>query len=277
MFDTHAHINFNAFKEDADEVIRRSLLGGVGIINVGSNYDTSKAAIELAEKYPNDIYAAVGLHPIHLAKGVFKMKMDEEEMANDKDEPVDFDKFRELILSSKKVVAVGEIGLDYYYRPKTKTRMEEFKSRQKEALLAQMEIADDLRLPVIFHCRSAHEDLINLLKSSIINHQSSITGVLHCFTGNWEEAQQYLELGLYLGLNGIIDKLDLAETITKMPLDKMLVETDCPYLAPRELGDIRNEPVNVKYVLKKIAQLRKISYEELEEITTDNAKKLFKI
>jgi len=277
MFDTHAHVNFNAFKDDADIVIRRSFLGGVGIINVGSNYETSKRAIELAEKYPSDIYATTGLHPIHLAKGVFKTKVDEEEVANDDGKSVDFNEFRQLALSSKKVVAIGEIGLDYYYRPKTKTRMEEFKSKQKEALFMQMEIANDLKLPIIFHCRSAHGDLIDLLQSSIINHQSSITGVVHCFTGSWQEAQRYLDLGLHLGFNGIIDKLDLSEPIIKTPIDRILIETDCPYLAPKELGNIRNEPLNVKYVLSKIAQLRKISYEEMEEITTHNAQKVFKI
>jgi len=281
VFDTHAHVNFNAFKDDADEVINQSLSGGVGMINIGSNYDTSNRAVELAEKYLNNVYAAVGLHPIHLAKGVFKMKMDEEEMANDNDEPIDFSKFRELALSSKKVIAIGEIGLDYYYRPKTKTRMEEFKLRQKNTLLTQMKIANDLKLPIIFHCRSAHKDLIDVLSTKVSTRPGDVDkqwlGVVHCFTGNWQEAQQYLGLGLYLGFNGIIDKLDLTETITKMPSEKILVETDCPYLTPKELGDTRNEPLNVKYILKKIAQLRKINYEEMEAITTNNAKKLFKI
>ncbi|MDO8663482.1 MAG: TatD family hydrolase [Candidatus Wildermuthbacteria bacterium] len=289
--DTHAHLNFNAFKDDADEVIRRSLAGGVQMINVGSQYSTSKRAVEMAEKYEEGVYAAIGLHPIHLADGIFKTKLDEEEVViPTKNEEFDSGKYKELALrrgsgqAKSKVVAIGEVGLDYYYRPKTKTKLEEFKARQKKVLLMQLDLAKELTLPVIFHCRTAHEDLAEILdyqlKTTLRQNSGQanykLTGVIHCFTGTWEDAQKYLAMGFYLGINGIIFKLDLDDIITKVPLDKILLETDCPYLTPKPMEG-RNEPLHVRYVAEKIAGLKGETLEKISEITTQNAKKLFKI
>ncbi len=275
MFDSHAHLNFLAFKNDVDEVISRSLVNNCQMVNVGSNYQTSRQAVELAAKHPHGVYASVGLHPIHLAKGVFKMKLDPEEEAADNESDVSFADYEKLAGSSKKVVAIGEIGLDFYYKPKTRTKMEEFRKNQYQALESQLAIAEKLNLPVIFHCRSAHRELIEFLR--VKNQSRAIKGVVHCFTGSWQEAKQYLELGLYLGFNGIIFKLDLEETIKNIPLEKMLVETDCPYLTPPDLGKGRNEPLNVSYIIKRIAELRKTSYQEIETITSKNAEVFFSI
>lgn len=270
LIDTHAHINFNAYKDDADEVVRRSLTGGVQMINVGSQYSTSKRAVEMAEKYENGVYAAVGLHPIHLADGIFKTKLDEEEVIiPTKNEEFDYARYKELA-QSKKVVAIGEIGLDYYYRPKTKTKLDEFKNRQEEVLLMQLDLAKELNLPVIFHCRSAHEDLIEILANY------SLSGVIHCFTGNWEEAQKYLAMGFYLGFNGIIFKLNLNDVIKKTPLERIVLETDCPYLTPKPIEG-RNEPLYIKYIAEKIAGLKNETFEKISEITTQNTKTLFNI
>lgn len=246
IIDTHAHLNFNAYKDDADKVIKKSLEQGVWMINVGSRYATSKRAVEIAEKY-DGVFAAIGLHPIHAQDGF------------------DYGKYKELA-ESKKVVAVGEIGLDY------KEEYVSFKEQQRTVLCQQLELAQELKLPIIFHCRLAHDDLIKILSEN----SSPITGAVHCFTGKWAEAQKYLEMGFYLGFNGIIFKLNLDKIIEKIPLDKILIETDCPYLTPLPMEG-RNEPIYVKYVAEKIARIKGLSSEEVAEITTKNARKLFNI
>ena len=290
LIDTHAHLNFNAYKSDVDEIIRRSLDNNVWTINVGSNYITSKRAIEIAEKYPEGVYAAIGVHPIHLTEGIFKVKLDEEEQAfQTKNEDFNYEKYKNLavgktldssgiknLAKNKKVIAVGEIGLDYYYRPKTKIKLEQFKTKQKEIFLVQLKLAEELNLPVIFHCRMAHEDLIEILNEQKTENNKQLRGVVHCFTGDWEQAKKYLDMGFYIGFNGIIFKLSLDEVIEKTPLEKILIETDCPYLTPpQESG--RNEPLYVKYVVEKIAKIKNLSYEEIAKISTENAKKLFRI
>ncbi|MDO8639599.1 MAG: TatD family hydrolase [bacterium] len=276
LIDTHSHLNFNAYKDDADEVIRRSLDNNVWMINVGSQYTTSRRAVEIAEKYPEGVFAAVGLHPIHLAEGIFKTKLDEEEINfQTKNEDFQAEKYKALA-QSKKVVAIGEIGLDYYYRPKTKTKLEQFKQKQKEVFLNQLELAKDLNLPVIIHCRAAHNDLIEILNYQLKTTSYKPSGVIHCFTGDWEQAQQYIEMGFYLGLNGIIFKLDLEEVIKKIPLDRILVETDCPYLTPIPFVG-RNEPLYIKSVVQRIAEIKNTDFFAIEKETTENAKKLFRI
>ncbi|OGZ19036.1 MAG: hypothetical protein A2175_01790 [Candidatus Nealsonbacteria bacterium RBG_13_42_11] len=276
LFDTHAHLNFNAYKKDCEEVIKRTLDNKIWMINIGSQYETSQRAIEIAEKYKEGIYAAIGLHPIHLSEGIFKTRIDEEEIAFEtREENFDYEKYKELA-KSPKVVAIGEIGLDYYYRPKTKIKLEQFKERQKEAFLKQIELAKELKLPIIFHCRMAHSDLISILNTEYNIQNNNLGGTIHCFTGNWEEAKKYLKMGFYLGFNGIIFKMNLEEVIEKTPLDKILIETDCPYLTPPPMEG-RNEPLYVKYVAEKIAKIKKINYEEVEEQTAKNAKALFGI
>lgn len=288
LIDTHAHLNFNAYKNDADEVIKRSLDNNVWMINVGSQYETSKRAVEVAERYPQGVYAAIGLHPIHLETGLVKMKEDPEEIQfQTREEDFDYEKYKE-IAKSKKVVAIGEVGFDYYWKPKTKTKIEQFKEKQKEVFIQQLKLAQELNLPAIFHCRMAHDDLINILNDRYQIQNTNLRGVIHCFTGNEEQAGKYLEMGLYLGFNGLIFKLNWwDEIIKKFPLEKILIETDCPYLTPPisenqrldqpKSAVIRNEPIYVKYVAEKIAQLKNLNFEEIAEITTQNAKELFKI
>lgn len=271
LIDTHAHLNFRAFKDDLDEVIKRGFNEGVWEINVGTKYETSKKAVEIAERYKEGVYAAVGLHPIHLRTDLIKIKMDPEEGGfTPNGEDFELTEYKKLA-KSKKVVAIGEIGLDYYYRPKTKRKFELFKEEQKKLLSHQLDLAKELNLPVIFHCRMAHDDLLEILK----NNQTQ--GVIHCFTGDWKQAKGYLNMGLYLGFNGIIYRLDLEEVIKKTPLDRVLIETDCPYLTPPQAGVERNEPVFVKYIAQDIAKTRKLDFQKVAEITTQNAKKLFRI
>lgn len=246
IFDTHAHLNFKNYDKDRDELIKNTLKEGVGMINVGADLKSSKKALEIAKNYDN-VYAAVGIHPSHA-----------------KDE-INIDKLRELG-EEKNVVAIGEIGLDYYRNP-----TEEEKKNQKLVLEKQIELAKSLDLPLILHCRKAHSDMLSLLENK------SIKGVVHCFSGDWETAQKYLDLGLYLGFNGIIYKNPFSKNVLKeISLSKALVETDCPFLNPPEVEG-RNEPINTRYIIKEIANIKNINEEEVGKQTTKNAKQLFNL
>ncbi len=245
IIDSHAHLNFQAFDGDREEAIKRSLDHKIQMINVGSQYETSKKAIEIARE---GVYASVGLHPIHSEDGF------------------DTDLYRKLTQSDK-VVAIGETGLDNYNRPKSKTKREEFLAKQTDIFEKQLDLAQELDLPVIVHCRSAHGKVLEILK------KRSLRGVIHCFTGTWQDATEYLNLGFYIGFNGIIFKLDLEETIKKTPIDRILVETDCPYLTPPQ-REGRNEPI---YIIDVIERLEELRGEDLREVTTKNTKNLFKL
>ncbi|MGD0576552.1 MAG: TatD family hydrolase [Candidatus Staskawiczbacteria bacterium] len=282
IVDTHSHLNFKAYDADRDEVIKRNLENGVICIDVGTKYETSKRAVELAEKNEG-IYAAIGMHPIHIKTDLMKLRMDENEGGfMPLGEEFDKEKYIELA-KSPKVVAFGEIGLDYYYKPKSKTKRAQFKELQKNVFIEQLKLAEELNLPVIVHCRMAHADIFEILKTM------KLKGVLHGFVGNWDEAKKYLDLGFYIGINGIIFKfnesseavqsgqVNIEEVAKKYPLDKILVETDCPYLTPPMAGAERNEPIFVKHVIQKIADLRNITFDEVASATTENAKKLFNI
>jgi len=252
LIDTHAHLNFSAYKDDSNEVIKRCQDNNIWVINVGSQYSTSERAVEIAERYQEGMYAAVGLHPIHALEEEFE-----------------YEKYKKLA-QSPKILAIGEIGLDY------KLEYVLSKEKQKTVFFRQLDLAKELNLPVIFHCRMAHDDLIEILESKITNNKLGLRGVIHCFTGNWEQAKKYLDMGLYLGFNGIVFRMDLDEVIEKTPLEQMVVETDCPYLTPKPMEG-RNEPLYVKYVIEKIAKIKNLNQEEIAKITTENAKKLFKI
>jgi len=295
LVDSHCHVNFKAYHADADEVIRRSFDSGVGIINVGTFYATSKSGVELARKYDH-IWAAVGLHPSHacpeLAEGRY---IDPDEGAVN--EQFDPEKYRELAQSSDKVVALGECGLDYYRldtentktqkTQKHKINVAQIKSMQKDLLLKQIKLAHELHLPISFHVRGskdkpedAYRDLIQIL-SAVSSYQLDVPrGVIHCFSGTKEIAQQFLDLGLYISFTGIItfkNAGDLANVVKQVPLNRILVETDAPYLAPEPYRGQRNEPSYVKHIAEKIAAIKNTSFEEVAQMTTKNAVELFKL
>jgi TatD DNase family protein len=279
IIDTHSHLNFNAYKEDGSKVIERCLEEGIWMINVGSQFTTSRRAVRIASNYPQGVYAAVGLHPIHLETQLVKIKVDPEEIEFEtREEEFDYQKYKELA-QNEKVVAIGEIGLDYYWRPKTKRKKEIFKEKQKQSLALQLKLARELNLPVIFHCRMAHDDLIKFLKEN--KDLTPKGGVAHGFVGTVEQLNRYLELGFYIGFNGIIFKsiegIDFEENIKRTPLERMLVETDCPYLTPPQAGKERNEPAFIRYIIERIAEIKKESPERIIEETTKNARKLFNI
>ncbi|MFY9176535.1 MAG: TatD family hydrolase [Caldicoprobacterales bacterium] len=253
LFDTHAHLDDKRFDEDRDELIRELPNRGVSrVITPGIDTDSSKKCVDLAGKY-DIVYAAVGIHPHE---------------ANQAE-----DNYLDLLADMarhKKVVAIGEIGLDYYY---------DFSPRdiQKKCFIEQIELAAELKLPIIIHNRDSHEDMLNILKSykGIIN-----GGVMHCFSGSWEMAKTVLDLGLYISLAGPVTFKNAkrpVEIAQNVPLDRLLIETDSPYLTPVPHRGKRNDPGHVSLVAEKIAEIRGITGEEVGRITTENAVKLFKI
>lgn len=269
--DTHAHVNFNAFKDDVDEVIKRSLETSVFMINVGSQYSTSKRAVEMAEKYEG-VYAAIGLHPIHVSLTP-TLSLNRERGQGREGEEFDFQKYLELARNPK-VVAIGEMGLDYYHIEKG-SGVEKVKDKQKQVFLEGIKLSNAVQKPMIIHCREAYGNLLEILKDNPIDKK----GVIHCFVGNLKTAKEFINLGYKIGLNGIVTYSESHDRlIREISPDDILLETDCPYLTPWPLSkNERNEPVNVKYVAEKISHLKNISVEEAKTITARNAKEVFGI
>ena len=267
-----------------DEVIKRSLAESVFMITVGTQQDTSRRGVKVAEKY-NGVWAAIGLHPSHTSEQTFE---DDEEMPTStiKTRTEEFDPvfYRELA-KSKKVVAIGECGLDYYHLPEN-ISLDEVKEKQKIALRGQLDLADELGLPLIIHSRSAHADQIALLREYVKAGKLARRGVTHCFTGTIDEAQDYLDLGFLISFTGILafpprksegEISPLQKVAQQIPLEKIMIETDAPYLAPPPYRGQRNEPRYVIEVAKKIAILKNVSLEEVVRVTTENAVKLFNL
>lgn len=287
MYDTHCHIQFTAYDDDRDEVIARCNDKGMFLNVIGTQYNTSKKAIALAEKHDN-IYATVGLHPIQTKR----VKVTEEDTSfTSIAEEFDVEKYKTLAQHDK-VVAIGETGIDRFHIPKDRSA-DQVIAEQKEVFLRHYTIAEELNLPLVIHIRnpnkqpdgtlpgSAHEDMLSTLDTI----DKKVRGVVHCFSGNWNEAKQYIDHGLHLGFTGIVTfppkktdpqaQEELLEVVDKIPLDRMLVETDAPYLAPQAHRGKRAEPWMVEEVIGFIAERRGISVEELEKITEENARRLF--
>ncbi len=277
--DAHSHINFNAYKDDAEAVIRRARKDGTGMLAVGSQITTSARAVDYAEAH-DDIWAVVGLHPTHL----FKHFVDDDEVRYESDHEIfDPDAYRALARRSSKVVAIGECGLDYYRAPED-VPLEQVKRRQEETFRAQVDLARELDLPIMVHCRDAHDDLAGILEE-YVTAGKNIRGNIHCFTGTGAEAARYLNLGFYISFTGIITykpkqaEIEKGETlqdvVKKIPLERILIETDAPYLSPVPFRGKRNEPAYVKHVGEQVAALKGITVEEVEAQTLANTRALF--
>ncbi len=273
LIDTHSHLNFNAFKNDADEVVRRALQKDIWMINVGSQYSTSERAVFMAEKHPDGVYASIGIHPIHLSELVFKDKVDENEEVEFHPSVEEFDEEKYIKLAeSKKVMAIGEIGLDYFHN-------KDNKEKQKEVFSAQIDMAMKLNLPIIIHCREAHNDVMEILRDKKKLYGEKLQGVVHCFSGRLSQAKIYTEeLGFCLGFNGIITfDRSYDKVVREIDPKYILIETDCPYLTPVPFRGKRNEPAYVEYVAEKIAEIKNIDFDEVSGITTNNAAGLFNL
>lgn len=253
LFDTHAHLNAIQYEEDLVDVIDRAKSEGVtNIVVVGFDQPTIAKAIELSEKY-DFIYAAVGWHPV-----------DAIDMTDD-----------DLLLIEKlarhpKVVALGEMGLDYYWDKSPK-------EIQKEVFRKQIQLAKKVSLPIIIHNREATADIVEILREE---NATEVGGIMHCFSSSLEIAKQCMEMNFYISFGGPVtfkNAKKVKEVATEIPSDKLLIETDCPYLTPHPYRGKRNEPSYVKLVAETIAELRGITLDELALITTKNAKKIFDI
>ena len=224
------------------------------------------------------IRAAVGLHPIHLED----IEVDDSEVEGQVKFHTRKEDFRravyeDLLKSSDKIVAMGEVGLDYWRLPEDERELEFYKERQIDTLNSQLDLALDYKKPAILHCRKAHDDLLSILESHGITNAIRPPGVIHCYTGNKNQLNAFLALGWYIGYNGIIFKLNLDNVIKETPLDRILLETDSPYLTPPNAGTERNEPIFVKHVAEKIAEIKQVSFEEVARQTRENTRKVFGI
>jgi len=276
MIDTHAHLNFQAFKEDYSEVIKRNFNNGLkAVINIGSNLETSKKAVEISQELGN-CFSAIGLHPIHTGEEEFEKE-----------------KYVELIKENKdKIKAIGETGLDFYHN-------QDGKELQRKVFCQHVELALEHDLPIILHCRGskppqpthrcggkdnsrdAYIELLNLLKGACPVRDEISNGVIHCFSADWLIAQEFLKLGFFIGFTGPITFKNVApellQVVEKAPLDRVLLETDCPFLAPEPYRGQRNEPVYVRFIAQKISEIKNITFNQVVTQTTKNAKKLFDI
>lgn len=281
LIDTHCHVNLNAFHEDGVEVLKRALDADVAVVNVGTQIDTSKQAVKLLQQFPQNVWAAVGLHPTHTFKHQYH---DEEEVSfKTRDEAFDYEAYKQLA-DNPRVVGIGECGLDYYRLPEDMDHGE-IKHKQSAAFLSQIKLAIELDKALCIHCRpsqgtmDAYEDIIDIIKQTQQEHPN-LRFEIHCYTGDLVTAQKFVDLGAHIGLNGIItfDKTGRSEQVVKgIPLESIILETDAPYLTPQQFRGQRNEPTYVKFVAEKIAEWKGESYDKVAEVTTNNAKKLFNL
>ena len=253
LFDSHAHLDDNRFDGDREEVIARAAANGVtGIINIGADMASSRRSVELACRYAS-VYAAVGIHP-HDAKDAVEE---------------DYAQLAAWVKEEPKVLAIGEIGLDYYYdwspRPV-----------QQEVFKRHIQLAREVGKPIIIHDRDAHGDILAMVKQEA----AGLTGVFHCFSGSLDMAREVIKLGFYVSIAGPVtfDKsVKLKEIAAAVPMDRLLVETDAPYLTPQPYRGRRNEPAHVRYVAEEVARARGLTLAEVAAATTANVKRLFHI
>lgn len=252
IFESHAHYDSEQFNEDRDELLLSMPEKGIGtIINSGADWDSVTEVVELAQKYPH-VYAAVGMHPDEVGD------LDEERFAYMKSQ-----------CQKDKVVAVGEIGLDYYWD-------NEAHDVQKKWFIRQLELARELDLPVIIHSRDAAADTLEVMKE----HGKGLRGVIHCFSYSKEMAQEYVKMGFHIGVGGVVtfkNSKKLKEVVEAIPLERILLETDSPYLAPTPFRGKRNSSLYIPYIAEEIANLKGITYEEVVAQTEQNGKTLFGI
>lgn len=270
--DIHGHVNFAAYDSDRDDVIKRSLESGVAMITVGTQYDTSVLALELAKKF-DGMFAVVGIHPIHTSKShhdVQELGEGNREFTS-RGEVVDYERYL-ILANDHKTVAIGECGLDYYHLD------DESKSKQEASFLSMINLANEVNKPLMLHIRngsgkSAYNDAYKILRQN-----AKVKGNLHFFAGSIEEAKPFLDLGYNFSFTGVITfARNYDEIIKYIPLDRIMSETDCPYVSPIPHRGKRNEPVNVIEVVKTIAKIKDRDEEEVREQIIKNANNFFDI
>ena len=267
LIDAHAHTQFVDYNEDRAQVIQRALDNGIWIVNAGSNLENSKIAIKLAEEYEKGVYATVGIHPSEAGEGFNKEKM-------------------RLLVSHPKCVAIGECGLEYPSR----VRLAEIgfseidnKEEQVELLAHHINLSYETGKPLVIHCRNAYEDLYEILKKNENSLIKDRPALMHFFSGKIADAEKFLELGCIFSFGGAVtfplksNQTDFASLIKMLPIQAIVLETDCPYVSPEPFRGKRNEPLHITYVAEKIAEIKGVSLQEIAEQTTKNAIKFFAI
>src|SRR3989344_8595707 len=269
--DVHAHTHFAAFDADREEVIKRALDAGVWMINVGTNKATSQGAVDLAEKYERGVYSIIGVHPIHSVPSFHDKSELGEHGDENKGETFDYDFYKNLGMHPK-VLGIGEVGLDYF-----RVEGEDNIKKQRANFISQIELANELQKPLMLHIRNgkenkeAYKDVLEILKSN-----AKVRGNVHFFVGTKEEAKSFIDLGFTVSFTGVIAFAKEYEELVKyIPLDSMLIETDCPYVAPMPYRGKRNEPLFVKETAKKIAEIKNLPLEEVKTQLIKNTLDLF--
>ena len=261
LIDTHCHLNLGQYSDDYFAVLDEALENNVAVLIPGCDFESSKKSVEIAEQYKGkSVWAAIGQHPTDTAEG-----WDE--------------KAYRVLAQSDHVVAIGEIGLDYFHVSDDEQERDLMIKQQKEVLLGQLALAHNLEKPVIIHCRDAYDDLLEILLHQFGQWTGDRErGVIHCFTGNHADSQNCLALGFLISFTGIITFTDQYATIIKeIPIEKIMIETDAPFLTPVPYRGKRNHPRYVEYVARKVAEIKGISYEEVAMQTRKNAERLFNI
>jgi TatD DNase family protein len=285
FIDAHTHVQFSGYDADRDAVIQRALDAGVRkMIVIGTQKDTSRAAVALAEKYPDNVRAAIGLHPVHTSRSFHDAQElgggDAAQAFTSRGEVFDVDYYRALAQDSA-TVAIGECGLDYFHFNDDEPREAQIE-KQKAALLAQIELAKEVKKPLMIHCRNAFADLIEFIRP----HAGDLApGVVHFFTGTPDDARALLEMGFSFTFGGVVTfpprkgktQGDYDKVIKLIPIDRIMSETDAPYVAPAQFRGKRNEPAYVVHVVARLAELKGVSTEEMKAQIEENAKKIFKI
>lgn len=272
--DVHTHLNLAAFKDDSDAVALRALDGDVAFINVGTQYSTSVRAVEMLEKYPKGVYATIGLHPIHASENFYdKDELDENERAAlTGEERFDVEKYKDLA-KHVRVVAVGECGFDYFH-----TYTDEDKKKQYEAFEAQIAFANEINKPLMLHIRNGKGGNAYREALAILKKQAKVRGNSHFFAGTLEEAKQFWDIGYSTSFTGVITFAgEYDEVVRNAPSELIHAETDAPYVSPVPHRGKRNEPLYVQEVVRKMAQIRGISEEEIVMQLKENAKTFFAI
>jgi TatD DNase family protein len=292
LIDSHCHIHFNAYREDMDEVIQRTLDKGVFMITVGTQKDTSVAGLKVAEQYEG-IWATIGLHPNHTVEQTFwdndELPVEEQTTPKIKTRSEDFDyEYYKKLASHPKCVGIGETGLDWYRIPEG-ADIQQVKEKQRQIVGAQFDLATEMNLPVVIHCRDAYKEQVELVREYVEAGKLPAGGIIHCFTGTPAEAMSFVELGFFVSFSGVVTfpvrKREVNEqglsplqmAVRSVPIEKILVETDSPYLTPEPHRGERNEPWHVVSVAEKIAELKQLDVEEVAKQTFLNTKKIFKI
>jgi TatD DNase family protein len=285
FLDAHTHVQFSGFDADRDAVIQRALDAGVQkMIVIGTQKDTSRAAVALAEKYPDNVRAVIGLHPIHTSRSFHDAQElgggDAAQAFTSRGEVFDVDYYRALALDPT-TVAIGECGLDYFHFNDDEPREVQIE-KQKAAFLAQIQLAKDVKKPLMIHCRDAFADLIEFVRP----HARELSpGVVHFFTGTPDDARRLLDMGFSFTFGGAITfpprkgktQGDYDEVIKLIPIDRIMSETDAPYVAPAPFRGKRNEPAYVVHVVARLAELKGVSTEEMKAQIEENARRVFGI